>query len=49
MRIHTEICFPKTDLVTDRFHVQKLAREAVQDMRLQYRWEALDKETKLTK
>ena len=36
--------FTKAQLVTDRFHVQKLANEAVQDMRIKYRWEALDQE-----
>ena len=38
--------FPKATLVTDRFHVQKLAYEAVQEMRIQYRWEALEQENK---
>lgn len=38
--------FPKAVLVTDRFHVQKLAYEAVQEMRIKYRWEALDQENK---
>jgi len=36
--------FPKASLVTDRFHVQKLATEAVQEIRIKYRWEALDNE-----
>lgn len=38
--------FPKAVLVTDRFHVQKLAYEAVQEMRIKYRWEAIDQENK---
>lgn len=38
--------FPKASLVTDRFHVQKLAYEAVQEMRIKYRWEAIDQENK---
>ncbi|QDK80271.1 transposase [Spirosoma sp. KCTC 42546] len=37
-------CFPKATQVTDRFHVQQLALEAVQDMRIHYRWQALDAE-----
>ena len=37
-------CFPKANLVTDRFHVQKLAYDALQEMRIKYRWEALDLE-----
>ena len=36
--------FPKATLVTDRFHVPKLAIEALQDMRIAYRWEAIDME-----
>ncbi|WP_026815286.1 transposase [Arenibacter certesii] len=37
-------CFPKARQVTDRFHVQKLAIEALQDLRIKYRWEAIDLE-----
>ncbi len=37
-------CFPKAIQVTDRFHVQKLAIEALQDLRIKHRWEALDLE-----
>jgi len=36
--------FPKASLVTDRFHVQKLAYDAVQEMRIQYRWQAIEQE-----
>ena len=39
--------FPKAKLVTDRFHVQQLASEAVQEMRIKYRWEAMDQENDL--
>lgn len=38
------ICFPAARRVTDRFHVQKLAYEAVQVMRVKAHWEALDEE-----
>jgi transposase len=38
-------CFRKARLVTDRFHVQKLAYDAVQEMRIKCRWEALEQET----
>lgn len=38
--------FPKAQLVTDRFHVQKLAYDAVQEMRIAYRWEAIEQENK---
>jgi transposase len=40
-------CFPYAHLVTDRFHVQKLAHDAVQEIRIKYRWEALEQENKL--
>jgi transposase len=30
--------------VTDRFHVQKLVLEALQDIRIKHRWKAIDKE-----
>jgi transposase len=37
-------CFPNATRVIDRFHVQKLATEAVQETRIKRRWEAIDKE-----
>ncbi|PUZ29542.1 DDE transposase [Chitinophaga parva] len=37
-------CFPNADRVIDRFHVQQLAFDAVQETRIQYRWEALEAE-----
>ncbi len=37
-------CFPKASKVIDRFHVQKLAYDAVQEVRIKYRWEALEQE-----
>lgn len=36
--------FSKATIVSDRFHVQKLAMDAVQELRIQYRWEAIDQE-----
>lgn len=36
--------FPNASLVTDRFHVIKLATEALQHLRVKYRWQELDKE-----
>jgi len=36
--------FTKASLVTDRFHVQKLAYDALQQMRIEYRWEAIEQE-----
>jgi transposase len=37
-------CFPNATQVTDRFHVQKLALEALQEIRIKYRWKAINKE-----
>ena len=37
-------CFGNASRVIDRFHVQKLAYDAVQEARIKYRWEALDAE-----
>ena len=39
-------CFPKASQVTDRFHVQKLACDALQDMQIAYRWQAIEQENK---
>ena len=43
MKTIAKTCFPKAIQVTDRFHVQKLALDALQDIRIKYRWEAIDK------
>jgi transposase len=37
-------CFPNAIRVIDRFHVQQLASEALQEIRIRYRWEAIDAE-----
>ena len=44
MELIAKRCFRSAIRVTDRFHVQKLATEALQEMRIKYRWEALDAE-----
>jgi transposase len=36
--------FAKAVRVIDRFHVQKLATEAIQEIRIKHRWSAIDKE-----
>jgi len=46
MNLIIKKCFPKAKCVTDRFHVQKLAYEAVQDIRIKHRWGTLDQENK---
>jgi transposase len=37
--------FPKATKVIDRFHVQKLAYDALQEMRIAHRWDAINEET----
>ncbi len=46
MRKIVEACFPRATRVIDRFHVQKLALEAVQEIRIKRRWEAIDADNK---
>lgn len=36
--------FPKAVRVTDRFHVQKLAYDALQEIRIRHRWKAIEQE-----
>jgi transposase len=38
-------CFPKAMRVIDRFHVQKLAYDALQEIRIAHRWDAINAET----
>ena len=44
MQLAIKRCFSNAHRVIDRFHVQKLAYDAVQECRIKYRWEALDAE-----
>lgn len=44
MELIVKKSFPNATLVTDRFHVQKLAVEALQEIRIKHRWEAIDVE-----
>lgn len=44
MNLIAKKCFPKTEIVTDRFHVQKLASEAVQQERIRLRWDVIEQE-----
>lgn len=41
MRKIVSSCFPKAMRVIDRFHIQKLACDAVQEMRIRHRWDAI--------
>lgn len=38
--------FPAAKLINDRFHVQQLVSEAVDQLRIHYRWEVLDAENR---
>lgn len=38
--------FPTAKLINDRFHVQQLMSEAVDQLRIRYRWEVLDAENR---
>ena len=44
MRLIAKRAFPNATIVSDRFHVQKLMNEAVSDLRVDYRWQAIDQE-----
>lgn len=41
MRKIARTAFPKASRVIDRFHIQKLACDAVQELRVKHRWEAI--------
>ncbi|RIH62696.1 transposase [Mariniphaga sediminis] len=45
MRKIVRKCFPEATRVIDRFHVQKLAFDALQEMRIAHRWDAITEET----
>lgn len=49
MQLAIKRCFSNAHRVIDRFHVQKLAYDAVQECRIKYRWEALDAENEAIK
>lgn len=38
-------CFPNASRVIDRFHVQKLAYDALQEIRIAHRWDAINEAT----
>jgi transposase len=44
MNMIAKMCFVKAERITDRFHVQKLAFEAVQEIRIKHRWEEIENE-----
>jgi transposase len=44
MEASVKECFPNAKIVTDRFHVVKLVLDALQHLRISYRWEAIEAE-----
>lgn len=44
MQLASRICFPEASLVTDRFHVVKLVMDALQHVRIKYRWNEIEAE-----
>ncbi len=40
-------CFPQAARVIDRFHVQKLAYDAIQEIRITHRWKAINRDNQL--
>ena len=45
MNLISKRCFPNAIKVIDRFHVQKLAYDALQEIRIRHRWEIINQET----
>lgn len=45
MNLIVKHCFGKATKVIDRFHVQQLAYDALQEMRIAHRWDAINEET----
>ena len=44
MMLIAKTTFPSATLINDRFHVQQLMNEAVDQLRIAYRWEVLERE-----
>ncbi|TDE06044.1 DDE transposase [Flavobacterium sandaracinum] len=49
MQLASRMAFPEASIVTDRFHVVKLVLEALQHLRIKYRWEEIEKENQAIK
>lgn len=49
MMLTVRTVFHKATLISDRFHVQQLMTEAIDQMRIAYRWMVLDAENKAIK
>lgn len=40
-------CFPNAEQIIDRFHVQKLMYDALQDLRIRHRWEVMNEDNRM--
>lgn len=49
MQLAARMAFPNAMIVTDRFHVVKLVLEALQHLRIKYRWAEIEKENQALK
>jgi transposase len=49
MQLAARMVFPEAKLVTDRFHLVKLVLEALQHLRISYRWQEIEKENQAIK
>lgn len=49
MQLAARMAFPEASIVTDRFHVVKLVLEALQHLRISYRWKEIEKENNAIK
>ena len=45
MHLIAKRCFPNAMRTIDRFHIQKLANDALQEMRIAHRWDAIQADT----
>lgn len=45
MHLIAKRCFPNAIRTIDRFHIQKLANDALQEMRIAHRWDAIQQDT----
>lgn len=49
MQLASRMAFPEASLVTDRFHIVKLVMEALQHLRIKYRWKEIEKKNEAIK
>lgn len=44
MNLIVRKCFLKAEAITDRFHIQQLVNDAIQELRIKHRWEIMNSE-----